>query len=56
MEYWLNGASLEVELSYLLDVVYNKAEFQFSKSVTLTQTYIQLRKDGASIEEAVAGL
>ena len=56
MEYWLNGASLEVELSYLLDVVYDKTSFNFSKSVTLTQRYIQLRKDGASIEEAVASL
>lgn len=56
MEYWLNGARLEVELSYLLDVVYNKAEFEFSKSVTLTQTYIKLRQEGASIEEAVASL
>lgn len=56
MEYWLNGASLKVELSYLLDVVYDKTSFNFSPAVTLTQTYIQLRKDGASIEEAVASL
>ena len=64
MKYWLNRVNieelkrvkLEDELSYLLDVVYNKTEFEFSSSVTLTGKYIQLRKDGMSIDDAVASL
>lgn len=56
MKYWLRRDGIESELSYLLDVVNNTTDFEFSKSVTLIGKYIQLRREGMSIEDAVASL
>lgn len=56
MKYWLRRDGIESELSYLLDVVNYTTDFEFSKSVTLIGKYIQLRREGMSIEDAVASL
>ena len=56
MKYWLRRDGIESELSYLLDVVNYTTDFEFSKSVTLIGKYIQLRREGMSIEDAVESL
>ena len=56
MKYDLTNAKLTSELSYLLDKVYARTNFEFSQAVEMTENYIAHRKAGDSIEDAVASL
>lgn len=54
MKYELTNAKRTSELSYLLDKVYARTNFEFSQAVEMTENYIAHRETGDSIEEAVA--
>lgn len=56
MKYDLTNAKLTSELSYLLDKVYARTNFEFSQAVEMTENYIAHRKAGDSIEDAVANV